>query len=252
MTLIVAIGCSDGVVIAADSASSDQSSGIRTTTSSKIRRVREFPLAFGGSGDVGLLQKVYDEVALGAKPDDLTKYRDAIKRRVSPVQRAAVELHVPHPAMGLAAHIPPVAVFILAGIAKGVPFILEIDGTSTDTLYNENLGSFHAIGSGAAFAHAYFRPHLNSPRTCELAEIMAYRILDDSINVAVGYVSHPIYIHTIRNNGDYKIASKNDINQLATICEAWRELERETVGNILTPNASRTAQVPALPEPSGS
>lgn len=62
MTLIVAFGCSDGVVLSADSASSEQDVGTKQEVSEKIRRVGNLPIVYGGSGDVGLLQKIDEGV----------------------------------------------------------------------------------------------------------------------------------------------------------------------------------------------
>lgn len=247
MTLIVAIGCSDGVVIAADSASSDEASGAKQSTAAKIRQVRDFPIAFGGSGDVGLLQKIYDEIGLMAKPQDVKNYRADIKRRVSPIQKEAISLHVGHPQYG-GNHRTPIAGMLIVGLIKNKPWILEIDPNCTDTIYDDNLGNFHAIGSGAIWAHAYFRPHLYSPRNCALAQVFACRILEDSINIAMMGLAHPIHIHTIKSDGGYQIASSEDLRKLADTCEAWRQLEREAVGRLLT-SPSSTDEITEIPIP---
>jgi len=59
MTLIVALGCTDGIVMGADSASSDSVSGTKQPVI-KIQQIGRHTILCGGSGDVGLIQKLFE------------------------------------------------------------------------------------------------------------------------------------------------------------------------------------------------
>jgi len=63
MTLIVGIVCQDGVVLAADSATSDIEAQTKQPTE-KIRRLGHQKIFYGGSGDYGLVQKI-EEALVG-------------------------------------------------------------------------------------------------------------------------------------------------------------------------------------------
>ncbi len=56
MTLVVAVGCRDGVVLAADSASSDATTGSKQPVD-KIFRLGDHPILCGGSGNGSVLQR---------------------------------------------------------------------------------------------------------------------------------------------------------------------------------------------------
>lgn len=245
MTLIVAISCKDGVVIACDSASSDVEIGIKQPCD-KIKRIGTLPILFGGSGDVGLLQK-FDEclTPLSLKPT-LKKTRQDIKALVIPELKQSAELHVPYPQQGF--HQPPIAVLLFTGIHNRKPWILEIERDGRDTLYDEALGDFAAIGSGKPWAQAVFRPHLMTPRDLNLGKIFAFRVLEDSINLAAAFLSKPIFMYTITLDGIVTKVDDDELKRLGLTCETWRELEREAVGSLLAPK-SEPVCVEAIPRP---
>ena len=80
MTALVGIYCRDGIVIGADSASSDVDAGTKQITETKIKRIGTTSVIYGGSGDVGLLQKIGEELALFKPPNSLKRIRQEIKR----------------------------------------------------------------------------------------------------------------------------------------------------------------------------
>jgi hypothetical protein len=152
-------------------------------------------MLYGASGDTGLQQKIDDSLAtLDPKPRLKNTHRE-FKRIIVTEQKDAAELHVPYPAIGF--NTPPIVVFLFVGVHDGKPWILEIEKDGRDTLYDERLGNFAAIGSGKPWAEAIFRPHLRTERDIELGKVFAYRILDDSINLAAAYLATPIHIFTI-------------------------------------------------------
>lgn len=96
MTLVLAIGCSDGVVIAADGLSMDETN--IKTSAEKITRISGSPILYGQSGDVGLQQKM-DESLTSVKPGTTMKAtRRNIKRQTGVVFQESSESWVQYPA----------------------------------------------------------------------------------------------------------------------------------------------------------
>jgi 20S proteasome alpha/beta subunit len=245
LTLVLAIGCTDGVVMAADSASSDTETGTKQPTD-KIRRVGDHLILYGGSGDVGLLQKIDNNLATLHQWSDLKGMCREIKNLIVPEQREAVQSHVNYPQMPF--NLPPTAILLFAGVHNDQPWILEIERNGGDTIYGEKLGNFAAIGSGKPWAQALFRPHLYRERDLELGKIFAYRILDDAINLAAGGLAKPIRIYTISLDHIVREVEGGELVKIAETCETWRELEREAVGALVAGEMPEES-APPIPEP---
>lgn len=243
MTLVVAIGCSNGVVLAADSASSDPVSGTKQIVN-KICRLGELPILYAGSGDVGLLQKINDGLSAFTSQSSMKRIRQQIRRIVIPELKEAQDLHVPYPQQGFDR--PPEAVLLFVGIHDKKPWILEIEKDGRDTVYGEELGLFTAIGSGKPWAQAAFSPHLNTERNVELGKVFAYRVVEDSINLAVGFLAKPISLYTITCDGNVLELSDEERMELETTCGTWRGLEQEAVGTLLSKGKGpeKKAEVP--------
>lgn len=246
MTLIVAIGCTDGIVMGADSATTDASSGTKQS-STKIEQIGSLPLLCGGSGDVGLLQNIRENLETVRIAPKFKATRQHIKQLVVPELRHAKDLHVPQNLPG-GYHIPPIASLLIACVQGGLPFILEIEVDGRDTVYDRNLGLFAAIGSGKSLAQAIFRPHLNTPRDLNLGKIFAYRILDDAIELAASGLARPIHLYTVDLSGKVEKIENGDLQKLGEGCELWRQLERDALGRFLAPEPPEEGPI-NVPEP---
>ena len=245
MTIVVALGCSDGVVIAADSAASDQLSGLKQPTA-KINPLKGQAILYGGSGDVGLLQKIHEGLEDYKAQAKLKRLRQELKRLVATELHASSQMHVPWPGGGF--DTPPAATCLFVGVLQGQPWILEIERDGRDTIYGEGFGNFAAIGSGGPLAQALFRPHLTTPRDLRLGKIMAYRLIDDAIALSASGLAHPIRIHTINMSGNLGEIKDTEIEGLASTCEAWRALERETVSGLLAASSGKV-EIAEIPHP---
>lgn len=251
MTLIVGIVCSDGVVLAADSASTDAEAQTKQPYQ-KIRRLATHRLLYGGSGDGGLLQKIDDALSGCPGRDRIRRWRQELKGRIVPEQREAVQVHAPYPAAGF--HAPPVAILLFAGICEGQPFLLEIEKDGRDTVYNAGMGHFAAIGSGKPWAQALFRPYLFTPRDLELGTIFAYRVLEDAIDLASANLARPIHIWRIPVVGEPSQVSEEEMDQkLKNVVNIWRSMEADTVGRLRQQPepTGPAAEIPTAPTPAG-
>lgn len=248
-TLIVTLGCTDGIVMGADSASTDASSGTKQAVV-KIQQIGKHPILFGGSGDVGLIKRILDELnsATFATTAKFKDTRRVIKDAVLPHMKEAREDHIPQPVQGF--NMPPTATLMFGCIQHKVPFVLEVEIDGRDTVYDKDYGSFNAIGSGKGLAQAIMRPHLLRPRDLRLGKTLAYRVLEDSIELAAAGLAMPIHLFTLDLHGVITELDDTELNKLKSECELWRELEREALGQMLAPpSASEKETKTEIPEP---
>jgi proteasome beta subunit len=242
VTIVIAMRCTDGVVIGADSALS-YDIGTRQPVE-KIKRLGEHPILYGAAGDVDLHQKLDQNLQSVKMRPSLQVMRREIKKYIGPELRESAQQHAPYPLPRY--HQPPQAILLFVGILDGEPWVLQIEKDNTDTLFGDDLGNFAAIGSGELLARALFRPHLETQRDLELGKIFAYRILDDVIELSSEGVAHPIHVHTISLTGTVGRVESAEMRQLNSLCEGWREVEREALEEVLTgPTNERVADIPA-------
>jgi 20S proteasome alpha/beta subunit len=242
LTLIVAIGCEDGVVLASESCATDVVNRTKTQME-KVSQIPGQPILIGGSGDGGLIDRIRENLDSFKIRGTMKADRKELKSRIIPELREALDDYVPVPNSR-----PPTATTLITGVRDRQPWILEVEATGNDTSYGERQGFFHAIGSGGMYAHASFRPHLRSKRDLRAGIVHAFRIIDDAIAIADFGLDRPIQIHTIDADGKVRKLSPEDLKGIADVCETWRQLERETLAKALAP-AGPAEPAPELPEP---
>lgn len=249
MTLVLAIGYTDGLVIAADSASTDADSGLKQSINSKVKQLGNHPILYGGSGDVGLLQKVDSALSQFSPKDKVVKTRRELRRLVVPELMDAVRLHVPYPAQPY--NDCPSATLLFVGFQDGKPWIVEIERNGGDTHYGAEFGNFAAIGSGKPLAQALFRPHLERDRDLELGKIFALRVAEDAIDLAMMGLARPVHVFTLDARGVITKLSDEELSKIRDSCDLWRALEREAVGRLLARDTPPDAppDVPEIPLP---
>jgi 20S proteasome alpha/beta subunit len=248
MTLIIAIGCNNGIVMGSDSASSDPITGTKQAVK-KIQQLGELPVVFGGAGDVGLIQKLEEEL------NDLEIPRSAkfkltrrlVQEACLPDIRAARDNHVPHDAAGYDR--PPTAILLFGCIHNKSPHIFEIEADGRDTVYDQNFGFFNAIGSGKALAQAIMRPYLQRERDLSLGKMLAYRILEDAIELSATGLAKPIHLYTLTLQGKFTQVENHELRRLRSQCELWHELEREVLEKLIAPSDHDESEIVLGPYP---
>lgn len=244
MTLIVSIACENGIVIASESASTDIESGIKQPHK-KIKRLKEENILYGGSGDVGLLQKVDEALSGYTSRNAIKNIRQEFKKLIVPVLKESSSIHAPYPVGPYMR--PPDAVHLFAGILKGKPWIIEIEKDGRDTFYGDDFGNFAAIGSGKHWAQAIFRPYLYINRDVELGQIFACRIICTAIELAAMGLAEPVQMYVLKPNQNPIEITEEEIESLKLTCETWKNLETETIGKLLTPPAKEPPE-PKIPK----
>jgi ATP-dependent protease HslVU (ClpYQ) peptidase subunit len=243
MTLVLAMGCTDGIVIAADSMMADETN-IKSPTE-KINRIPGLPILYGQAGDVGLQQKMDEALASVAPGTTLKAIRRNIKRQTAAVFQESSETWVRYPRPPF--HEPPEDVLLFAGILGRKPWIMQIETDNRDTAVGDEMAYFAAIGSGKPMAQALFRAHLRTERTLKLGKIFAYRIIDDAIDLMAFGLGPPISIYTMALDGTVQRVDDAEQRRLLDTCEVWRQLERDAVGQVLAGHGEEAS--PDIPEP---
>jgi len=246
VTLIAGFVCSDGIVLAADSASSDSDTFTKQPTT-KIKRLGNQRMLYGGSGDVGLIQKIDQALDGFTIPGNMKRVRQDLRQRIVPELQEAARFHAPYPAQGY--NVPPSASFLFAFACAGQPCLLEIEKDGRDTIYGATLGNFAAIGSGKPWAQAIFRPFLFKERNIELGKVFAYRVLHDAIDLASYGLAAPVRIWTLPTAGDPSLVSDEEMGKLQTTREIWQALEAEALGKLLQPLPAPAPVDEPIPSP---
>lgn len=239
MTLIVALRCKDGVVIASDS----QATFTQLGQPAKMPTQKLFALgkyaAWGTAGDVGLQQKIADTLAAYPAPgiwqNDVAEIREKFKEVVLPVMKKAWSEYIPA-AQGLPV---PTAHIVAAGFTKQRPWILEIDPNGTDTLH-DSFG-FCAIGSGGLFAHhavVDIRHHSVQEQSTFYGEVLAHRVVSSAIDCAAFGLGGPVQMWALTAKGAEELDSAR-LKEVEDSVALWKELEIETLSGLLNPKSAK-------------
>lgn len=235
--------------MAADSAVSEADTGTKCL-GEKLSRLGAEPILYGSSGSVGLRQRIDDSLKSFKPKTNLKQLRNVIKSLCVSEQKAVCDSHVPYPDPSF--HRPPLAILLFAGVLDGTPWILEIERNGEDTLYDEKMGCFAAIGIGKTFAHAVYRSHLYHARSLQEGRVQAYRVVEDAINIGATGLAEPIQISTIDAKGAVEEMQPAKLRQLKDFVNTWRAIEHESLGLALSPaNATPSVEAP-IPKPESS
>jgi hypothetical protein len=119
---------------------------------------------------------------------------------------------------------------LLLGYANGTSYFLEV---SEDGQMNwHTTHNFHAIGSGGEFAsvaHALMQHYLSEgPLSLSIGMQLAYRTIETACEVSASGVGLPVQIAVVDDRGPRLLGSE-EIDELKTLVDGWKQLERETL-----------------------
>lgn len=133
MTVVLAIRCSEGVVLASDGQVTADTAG--QPTKSPARKLFDVGgrLAWGAAGSAGLQQTLQAELAgLNGQATDAEQLRQRLASIVIPIQQQGLARYVPHPGTE-----PPDLAVIFCWCDGDEPRILEIPRTGSDHQFHE-------------------------------------------------------------------------------------------------------------------
>ncbi|PIQ25176.1 hypothetical protein COW36_22985 [bacterium (Candidatus Blackallbacteria) CG17_big_fil_post_rev_8_21_14_2_50_48_46] len=219
MTLILAIPTTQGIVLASDT---QYTSGEVRTTGPKI-----YPLnnqcAWAGAGEIALIQRVQEAIESAPNRHSLNELRDTLARMVQQSVRTLLDLDVltefvqADPSLLLSLHPGD---FIFAEYHQGEPRMLHITSSGTP----EWISSLFASGNGANFAYALMQKYQNTSLSLESASLLAYKVIDETIQVGAYGLDYPIDIWLIREQGLGRL-EETEMLLLAEMTETLRQKE---------------------------
>lgn len=221
MTLILALPTEQGIVLASDT---QYTSGEVRSSGPKLYALSP-QAAWAGAGEVALIQRVQEAIADLPAGHDLAQLRDTLARIVKQSVQSLLELDVltdylqGDPGLLLGLHPGD---FIFAEYNNLQPLMLHIAANGTPEWFN----SFFASGNGANFAYALLQKYQNIELTLDQAVLLAYRVIDETIQVGAYGLDYPIDIWLIDQQGLHQLDA-NDFETLAKASDVLRLKEIE-------------------------
>lgn len=227
MTLVLAIRCRDGIVLASDGQATSDALG--QPTKHAVRKLYDVAgrVAWGAAGSIGLQQNLREELGeLDGLDSTASGVRERLAHAMVGVQQLALRQHVPVDGAG-----PPELACIFCWYdGLGRPRILEVPRTGGDHQFHER---YCAIGTGdifARFALASIKLLGTEALTLEQAKMVAYKTIADAIDVAAFFLGPPIQMYTVTPAGAMRVPAAELDGGLSDSVDGWRARQRETLG----------------------
>ena len=230
MTVVLALRCADGIVLAADSQITDTARGL-SYPSQKLHPFGD-TAAWGGSGARAVLlelEEVLDGCATAVLGSD--NVGRAVQERVLPLLRYHYDNFIAQVPGEQQSGATPATYVMVAGYANGTPFIVDIDPHGLIGRYEEV--GFHAIGSGSAMAQqagtllAHFQM---TDRDVDHGVLAAVRVLD-ALRVTSPSIGGPVDVYRLNPEGAVAL-SEEDIDRVRERVRRWAELESEALDRL--------------------
>lgn len=219
MTLVVALACSDGLVLACDSAASFNE-GVQQPTA-KIRPLGNWGI-WGSAGHEGMSQE-FEARLLGGlgpnceKPDSAAQFTDVLQQAMS-VTASTWLNRVVHANAPNYTDTPVCHALFLAKF-EGSFCIIEVEPNACVGRL-EHYGHA-AIGSGALWAKAALYPVRGKRLVVDQAKPLAFKVLEEAIDGLAGGLAPPVRIWTLEERDGSPLVSdelQNDPEERAR----WR------------------------------
>ncbi|HEX2212282.1 MAG TPA: proteasome protein [Mycobacterium sp.] len=229
MTVVLALRCADGLVMASDSQITDPSRGL-SYPAQKLHPLGEHA-AWGGSGSRAVLHDL--ERLFGAEADAIVEASDigrALQERVLPV----LEHHYSTFISDVPGEKPggtPSTYVLAAGYAGGDPFIVDIDPHGL--IGHHEVTGFQAVGSGAPMAqqaHALLTQFQMAERGVDHGVVAALRVLD-ALDESSPSVGGPMDLCRITPDGASHL-DEEAIAQVRRHVGRWIELEQRALDKL--------------------
>jgi proteasome beta subunit len=230
VTVVLALKCADGVVLGADSRITDSERGL-SYPAQKLHPFGE-TAAWGGSGARAVLLELEGEFDRGAAAvlgaDNVGR---ELQERVVPLLRHHCDNFIEQGPGQQKSGATPATFVMVAGYARGEPFIVDIDPHGLIGRYED--AGFHAIGSGSAMAQqagallAHFRM---TERDVDHGVLAAVRVLD-ALRITSPSVGGPIDVYRLTADGAQAL-SDEDLERVRARVRRWAELENEALDHL--------------------
>ena len=238
MTLILALACADGIVMASDGQATYSTAGQPVKQPIEKLKALGQCIVWGGAGDVGVLQKVgYALEPL--QPQQLclpiAQLRPILYQAVRPVMIQALQNFISIPGTQ-----PPVVDLLFCGYWGREPWILEIDPQARDVQHED--AGFAAVGSGDIFPYFAMTSLVHygvRQRNILQGQLIAYRVVDDAINTAAQGLGPPIGMWVAEkpleaeSPAEVRKLLKDELRRIELAVAEWKKIESSTLSETL-------------------
>jgi len=238
MTLVIALNCKNGIIMASDGQATIGSSGgpVRVEAE-KIFEVNDTTL-FGASGTVGNIQKSLEIIRSikDLEGDWNSAVMRNVKQQLFPIYHADLQRHVTFYKTINPNQIPPppIADVILTKVQEnGNRIIWHIAPDCSDELL-QDLG-YACTGNGDIFAHTLLKGYQIKEIDVEKGKLLAYNTIKLGIEVGAYGLGEPIYTWTIEKKEsriEVEKLSDEEMMALKDTWLSWREAQRELFDKI--------------------
>lgn len=230
VTVVIALRCADGVVMASDSQITDPGRGL-SYPAQKLHRMGEHA-AWGGSGSRAVL---YDlEQIFHAEPDAILEADDigrALQQRAVPVLKYHYDNFIEDVPAAEKSGATPATYVLAAGYAGDRPFIVDIDPHGLIGHYEET--GFQAVGSGAPMAQQAYALLANfrmTERSVDHGLLAALRVLD-ALAVSSPSVGGPMDLCRITRDGAHHL-DPDEVDGVRAQVDRWLKLEQRLLDEL--------------------
>ena len=230
MTVVLALRCDDGLVMASDSQITDPGRGL-SYPAQKLHMMGKHA-AWGGSGSRAVL---YDlEQIFNAEPDAILEADDigrALQQRTLPVLKHHYENFIEDVPASKTGGATPSTYVLAAGFAGDRPFIVDIDPHGLIGHYEET--GFQAVGSGAPMAQQAYALLANfrmTERGVDYGLIAALRVLD-ALDVSSPSVGGPMDLCRITADGAHHL-DPEAVDGIRERVGRWLKLEERALDEL--------------------
>ena len=231
MTLVLALRCRDGIVLASDGQATSEAAGQPTKRATRKLFDIGGRIAWGAAGSVGLHQELRRRLAgLDGLPVDPAVLRRRLVETVIPIQQRALRDYVAHPGT-----VPPDLSSLFCWWGERGPNMLSIPRTGSDHQFHPR---YSAIGSGDIFADYAMASiaHLGPAELgLEQAKMVAHKAISDAIDVAAVVLGPPIQMYVVTRDGAHPVPRSEIEGGLSDSVGAWKARQRETLGPLGPP-----------------
>lgn len=229
MTVVLAIRCANGIVLASDSQITDPGRGL-TYPAQKLHSLGRYA-AWGGSGSRAVLYDV--EQVFHDEADAIIEAKNighALQARVLPILKHHYDAFIPQvPGQETAG--TPATYVLAAGYSGDEPFIIDLDPNGLIGHHEET--GFQAVGSGAPQAqqaHALLTHFRMSERDLDYGVVAALRVLD-ALDASSPSVGGPMDICRLTPDGAHHL-DPDEIEAVRRQVRKWIELEQDALDRL--------------------
>jgi proteasome beta subunit len=229
VTVVLAVRCADGLVMASDSQITDPVRGV-SYPAQKLHPLGRHA-AWGGSGSRAVLHDL--EQIFDAEPDTIVEASDighALQERVLPVLKRHYANFIADVPGGKPGATPSTYV-LAAGYAGERPFIVDVDPHGLIGHHEET--GFQAVGSGSPMAQQAYAllAHFHmADRGVDYGVVAALRVLD-ALDTSSPSVGGPMDICRITPEGAQHL-DEDEIAQVRSSVDRWVELEQRALDGL--------------------